>query len=32
VPVYALGGVSARNAARLPPGFSGVAAITALSC
>jgi thiamine-phosphate pyrophosphorylase len=32
VPVYALGGVDARNAARLPPGFCGIAAITALSC
>ena len=31
VPVYALGGVSARNAGLLPPGFDGIAAITALS-
>jgi thiamine-phosphate pyrophosphorylase len=30
VPVYALGGVAARNAALLAPSFSGVAAITAL--
>lgn len=30
VPVYALGGVTARNAARLPPGFSGIAAIGSL--
>lgn len=30
VPVYALGGVTARNAARLPPSFSGIAAIGAL--
>ena len=28
VPVYALGGVTARNAARLPPAFSGIAAIS----
>jgi thiamine-phosphate pyrophosphorylase len=31
VPVYALGGVDARSAARLAPSFSGIAAITALS-
>jgi len=31
VPVYALGGVNARSAARLPPSFSGIAAITGLS-
>jgi thiamine-phosphate pyrophosphorylase len=31
VPVYALGGVTARNAALLAPAFSGIAAITALS-
>ena len=31
VPVYALGGVSARNAALLAPSFSGIAAITGLS-
>lgn len=30
VPVYALGGVTARNAALLPPSFSGIAAIGAL--
>lgn len=30
VPVYALGGVTGRNAARLPPGFSGIAAIGSL--
>lgn len=30
VPVYALGGVTARSAARLPPSFSGIAAIGAL--
>lgn len=30
VPVYALGGVTARNAALLAPAFSGVAAISAL--
>jgi thiamine-phosphate pyrophosphorylase len=30
VPVYALGGVTARNAALLAPAFSGIAAITAL--
>ena len=30
VPVYALGGATARNAARLPPSFSGIAAIGAL--
>lgn len=30
VPVYALGGITARNAALLAPSFSGVAAITAL--
>ena len=29
-PVYALGGVTARNAALLAPSFSGIAAITAL--
>jgi thiamine-phosphate pyrophosphorylase len=27
VPVYALGGVTARNAARLAPAFSGIAGI-----
>lgn len=31
IPVYALGGVTARNAALLAPSFSGIAAITALS-
>jgi thiamine-phosphate pyrophosphorylase len=31
VPIYALGGVDGRNAARLAPSFSGIAAITALS-
>jgi thiamine-phosphate pyrophosphorylase len=31
VPVYALGGVTARNAALLAPSFSGIAAITGLS-
>lgn len=30
VPVYALGGVTARNAAALAPGFSGIAAIGSL--
>ena len=30
VPVYALGGVTARNAALLAPAFSGVAAISSL--
>jgi len=30
VPVYALGGVTPRNAALLPPAFSGIAAISAL--
>ena len=30
VPVYALGGVTARNAALLAPSFSGIAAITGL--
>ncbi len=30
-PVYALGGVTARNAALLAPAFSGIAAIQALS-
>ncbi len=30
LPVYALGGVTARNAALLAPGFSGIAAIGAL--
>lgn len=30
VPIYALGGVTARNAALLAPSFSGIAAITAL--
>lgn len=30
-PVYALGGVTARTAPRLPPAFSGIAAITGLS-
>jgi thiamine-phosphate pyrophosphorylase len=28
IPVYALGGVDARNAALLPPAFGGIAAIT----
>jgi len=27
VPVYALGGITARNAALLAPAFSGIAAI-----
>lgn len=31
IPVYALGGVDTRNAGLLPPAFSGIAAITALS-
>ncbi len=31
VPVYALGGINARNASLLSPAFSGIAAITALS-
>ena len=31
VPVYALGGVEARSAARLAPSFSGIAAIAGLS-
>lgn len=31
VPVYALGGVNARNAVLLSPSFSGIAAIQALS-
>ncbi len=31
VPVYALGGVTARNAPRLAPAFAGIAAIAALS-
>jgi len=31
VPVYALGGIHARNAGLLAPAFSGIAAITALS-
>ena len=31
IPVYALGGVNACNAGLLPPAFSGIAAITALS-
>jgi hypothetical protein len=30
VPVYALGGVTARNAVLLAPGFSGIAAIGSL--
>lgn len=30
VPVYALGGVTARNAALLAPSFSGIAAISSL--
>jgi thiamine-phosphate pyrophosphorylase len=30
VPVYALGGITARNAARLAPAFSGIAAIGSL--
>jgi thiamine-phosphate pyrophosphorylase len=30
VPVYALGGITARNAARLAPAFSGIAAISSL--
>ncbi|MDB5735188.1 MAG: hypothetical protein JWN16_1825 [Alphaproteobacteria bacterium] len=30
VPVYALGGVTARNAARIAPAFSGIAAISSL--
>lgn len=30
VPVYALGGITPRNAARLGPAFSGIAAISAL--
>ena len=30
VPVYALGGVNARNAALLAPAFSGIAAISSL--
>jgi thiamine-phosphate pyrophosphorylase len=30
VPVYALGGVTARNALRLAPAFSGIAAISSL--
>jgi hypothetical protein len=30
VPVYALGGVTARNATLLAPAFAGIAAITAL--
>lgn len=30
VPVYALGGITARNAALLAPAFSGIAAISAL--
>jgi thiamine-phosphate pyrophosphorylase len=30
VPVYALGGVTARNAALLAPAFSGIAAISSL--
>jgi len=30
VPVYALGGVTPRNAALLAPGFSGIAAISSL--
>jgi len=30
VPVYALGGITARNAALLAPSFSGIAAIASL--
>lgn len=30
VPVYALGGIDGRNAARLPPAFAGIAAIAGL--
>jgi thiamine-phosphate pyrophosphorylase len=30
VPVYALGGVTARNAVLLAPAFSGIAAISSL--
>jgi thiamine-phosphate pyrophosphorylase len=30
VPVYALGGITARNAGLLAPAFAGLAAITAL--
>jgi thiamine-phosphate pyrophosphorylase len=30
VPVYALGGITPRNAALLPPSFSGIAAISSL--
>jgi thiamine-phosphate pyrophosphorylase len=30
VPVYALGGITGRNAARLAPAFSGIAAIGSL--
>ena len=32
IPVYALGGVDARNAALLAPSFSGIAAIASLLC
>ncbi len=32
VPVYALGGVTSRNAALLAPAFSGIAAISSLLC
>jgi len=32
VPVYALGGIDARNAAFLAPAFSGIAAISSLLC
>ena len=32
IPVYALGGVDGRNASRLPPAFSGIAAISGLLC
>jgi thiamine-phosphate pyrophosphorylase len=32
VPVYALGGISARNAALLAPAFAGIAAISSLLC
>jgi hypothetical protein len=30
VPVYALGGITARNAGLLAPAFSGIAAISSL--
>ncbi len=32
VPVYALGGIGARNAALLAPAFAGIAAISSLLC